>query len=190
MADAVGLVWATRGEHVLRDDETGKWAFAGPGPLPETALSEEGSFGSESGVPFDPSRSNLLIKGENLFALRGLLPHFAGKVALIYIDPPFNTGNGSSSYPDDFEHDVWLSMIEERLALAKSLLMPGGIVAVHTDREEQPYLRVLMDEMMSRKNLVTQVSWQRAPDRTLLGQGATMVNDCVEYITEIGRAHV
>lgn len=183
MADAVGLTWETRGRHVLRDEETGRWDFAGPQPLPETGFREERVFGSEDGVPFDPSRSNLLIRGENLFALRGLLPRFAGKVALIYIDPPFNTGNEASSYHDDFEHDVWLSMIEERLAMAKALLMPGGIIAVHTDREEQPYLRVLMDETLSRKNLVAQISWQRAPDRTLLGQGATMINDCVEYIT-------
>jgi adenine-specific DNA-methyltransferase len=175
MANPVRLTWAARGQHILRDRA----------PLPPSRFMEESAFGAEEAQPFDPGRSNLLIRGENLFALQGLLllPGFAGKIDLIYVDPPFNTGNESAAYNDTFEQDAWLSMMEERLMLAKSLLRPGGILAVHTDREEQPYLRVLLDEMLSRRNLIAQISWQRAPDRTLLGQGATMVNDCVEYIT-------
>jgi adenine-specific DNA-methyltransferase len=101
---------------------------------------------------------------------------------MVYVDPPFNTGSGFPVYFDNFDHDAYLSMMEIRLSLAPELLRPGGILAVHTDREEQPYVRVLLDELLGRKRLVSQISWQRSPDRTLLGQGSSLVNDCVEYI--------
>jgi len=179
--DGVRLAWPRRGEHVLRDEATGQLSFADAG-LPPYTLAEDRVFGSEEGRDFDPARSNLLVKGENLFALLGLLPHYKGKVDFCYIDPPFNTGSGFPEYFDDFDHDAYLSMMEVRMSLAAELLRPGGILAVHTDREEQPYIRVLLDELLGRQHLVSQVSWQRAPDRTLLGQGSSLVNDCVEYI--------
>jgi adenine-specific DNA-methyltransferase len=179
--DSVRLTWTRRGQHVLRDDATGRLSFAGE--LPSFRLVEDRAFGTEEGQPFDPGRSDLLIKGENLLALFGLLPHYAGKVDLIYIDPPFNTHSGFPDYFDDFDHDAYLSMMEVRMSLAREILRPGGILAIHTDREEQPYVRVLLDELFGRKHLVAQVSWQRAPDRTVLGQGSSLVNDCVEYVT-------
>ena len=179
--DSVTLHWDRRGEHVVRDEANGSLVFVREG-LPSFRLVEERAFGAEEGTPFDPSRSSLIIRGENLFALLGLLPHFASKVDFVCIDPPFNTGSGFPDYVDDFDHDAYLSMMEARLALAKELLRPGGIIAVHTDREEQPYVRILLDEVFGRKRLVAQISWQRAPDRTLLGQGSTLINDCVEYI--------
>ena len=177
----VRLTWPRRGEHVLRDEATGSLSFAEAG-LPPYRLEEDLSAGTEEAIPFDPARSNLLVKGENLFALLGLLPHYRGKVDLVYVDPPFNTGSGFPEYFDDFDHDAYLSMMEIRLSLAAELLRPGGILAVHTDREEQPYVRVLLDEILGREHLVTQISWQRGPDRTLLGQGSSLINDCVEYI--------
>lgn len=180
-ADGVRLTWPRRGEHVLRDDATGSLSFAEAG-VPPYRLVEESSYGTEAGAPFDPSRSNLLVKGENLFALLGLMPDFRRKVDLVYIDPPFNTGSGFPDYFDDFDHDAYLSMMEVRMSLALDLLRPGGILAVHTDREEQPYIRVLLDELVGRERLLAQISWQRSPDRTLLGQGSTLINDCVEYI--------
>jgi len=180
--DGVRLTWSRRGQHVLRDEATGSLSFAETG-VPPYRLVEESTFGTEAGAPFDPSRSNLLIKGENLFALLGLMPDFRRKVDMVYIDPPFNTGSGFPDYFDDFDHDAYLSMMEVRMSLALDLLRPGGILAVHTDREEQPYIRVLLDELAGRERLVAQISWQRNPDRTLLGQGSTLINDCVEYIT-------
>jgi len=187
--DSVRLTWTRRGEHVSRDEATGHLTFAQEA-LPSFRLLEDRAYGTEEGKPFDPARSNLLIRGENLFALLGLLPHFAGKVDLVYIDPPFNTGSGFPDYLDDLDHDAYLSMMEVRLSLAKELLRPGGILAVHTDREEQPYIRVLLDELLDRRRLVAQISWQRAPDRTLLGQGASLINDCVEYITVFSKGPV
>ena len=179
--DSVHLSWPRRGEHVLRDEATGRLSFTWA-DLPYYRLVEGRAFGSEEGLSFDPARSNLLVKGENLFALLGLLPHFKAKVDLVYVDPPFNTGSGFPVYFDNFDHDAYLSMMEVRLSLAAELLRPGGILAVHTDREEQPYIRVLLDELLGRKHLVAQISWQRSPDRTLLGQGSSLINDCVEYI--------
>ncbi|MGE5579082.1 MAG: site-specific DNA-methyltransferase [Bacillota bacterium] len=180
-ADGVRLTWPRRGLHVLRDEATGSLSFAEAG-LPPYRLVEEDSLGTEAGAPFNPSSSNLLVKGENLFALLGLMPDFRGKVDMVYVDPPFNTGSGFPDYFDDFDHDAYLSMMEVRLSLALDLLRPGGILAVHTDREEQPYIRVLLDELIGRERLLAQISWQRGPDRTLLGQGSTLINDCVEYI--------
>ncbi len=181
MTDSVRLTWTGRGRHVLRDEPTGCLRFTAD--LPSFRLVEDRACGNEEGCPFDPGRSNLLIQGENLFALLGLLPHYEGKVDLIYIDPPFNTGSGFPAYFDDFDHEAYLSMMEVRMSLARKILRPGGLLAVHTDREEQPYIRVLLDELFGHRRLVAQISWQRAPDRTLLGQGSSLVNDCVEYIT-------
>lgn len=139
------------------------------------------TLGTEKHLPFDSSRSNVLIHGDNLFALASLSPMLRDKVNLVYIDPPFNTGQGLS-YCDNVDHSLWLSMMEERILLARELLRPDGVFAVHLNSVEQPYVRVLMDSMFTRRNFICQISWQRAPDRTVLGQGSALLNDCVEYI--------
>jgi adenine-specific DNA-methyltransferase len=126
--------------------------------------------------------SNLLIQGDNLNALFWLKNTLTFPVDFIYIDPPFNTGNKSMEYDDELTHEKWLAMIKERVLLSLELLRDGGALAVHLNRIEQPYMRVLLDSILGRQNLVSQISWQRGPDRTLLGQGSTLINDSVEYI--------
>ncbi len=114
--------------------------------------------------------------------MRNLMPEFREKVDLIYIDPPFSTGRTQSRFGDSLEDGVWLSMFHERASAAALLLKHGGIFSAHLNSVGQPYARVILDSLFGHGNLVSQVSWQRAPDRTLLGQGQTPINDCLEYI--------
>ena len=95
---------------------------------------------------------NYLIKGENLKALKSLLPIYKGKVKLIYIDPPYNTGNDGFKYNDNFNHSTWLTFMKNRLEVAKELLANDGVIFVQIDDNEQAYLKVLMDEIFGREN--------------------------------------
>lgn len=95
---------------------------------------------------------NLLIKGNNLLALHSLKTRLAGKVKLIYIDPPYNTGNDSFKYNDNFNHSSWLVFMKNRLEVAKDLLADDGVIFVQIDDNEQAYLKILMDEIFGREN--------------------------------------
>jgi adenine-specific DNA-methyltransferase len=97
---------------------------------------------------------NLLIKGNNLPVLYSLRKKYAGKVKLIYIDPPYNTGNTSFKYNDSFNHSTWLVFMKNRLEIAKELLSDDGVIFVQIDDNEQAYLKVLMDEIFGRRNFV------------------------------------
>lgn len=97
-------------------------------------------------------RENLIIKGNNLLALHSLLPQFRGKVKLIYIDPPYNTGSDSFGYNDNFNHSTWLTFMKNRLEVAKMLLSDNGLIFVQCDDHEQAYLKVLMDEIFGSDN--------------------------------------
>ncbi len=99
-------------------------------------------------------RENLIIKGNNLLALHSLKKQFAGKVKLIYIDPPYNTGNDGFKYNDNFNHSTWLTFMKNRLEVARELLRDDGVIFVSCDDNEQAYLKVLMDEVFGRENFV------------------------------------
>ncbi|WNO79242.1 site-specific DNA-methyltransferase [Streptococcus suis] len=90
---------------------------------------------------------NLIIKGNNLIALHSLKKRFAGKVKLIYIDPPYNTGNDSFQYNDNFNHSTWLTFMKNRLEVARELLSDRGVLFLSIDRNEFAELKVLLDEM-------------------------------------------
>ena len=90
---------------------------------------------------------NLLIKGDNLLALKALERHFAGKIKCIYIDPPFNTGNAFEHYDDGLEHTIWLSMMKARLEILRMLLKEDGAIFIHIDDDMMPYLKVMGDEI-------------------------------------------
>src|SRR3989339_525199 len=92
-------------------------------------------------------KENLIIKGNNLLALHSLKKQFQGKVKLIYIDPPYNTGSDSFGYNDNFNHSSWLTFMKNRLEVAKKLLRDDGVIFVQCDDHEQAYLKVLMDEV-------------------------------------------
>lgn len=92
-------------------------------------------------------KENLLIKGNNLIALYSLRKKLAGKVKLIYIDPPYNTGSDGFRYNDNFNHSTWLVFMRNRLEIAKELLRDDGVIFVQCDDNEQAYLKVLLDEV-------------------------------------------
>jgi len=102
-------------------------------------------------------RQNLLIKGNNLLALYTLKTRLTSKVKLIYIDPPYNTGNDGFRYNDSFNHSAWLVFMKNRLEVSKELLREDGVVFVQCDDNEQAYLKVLMDEIFGRENFLSTV---------------------------------
>ena len=97
---------------------------------------------------------NLLIRGNNLLILHSLRKKFSGKVKLIYIDPPYNTYNDGFNYNDSFNHSSWLTFMKNRLAIAREFLSEDGVIFVHCDRNEQAYLKVLMDEIFAIENFI------------------------------------
>ncbi len=119
-------------------------------------------------------RENLIIKGNNLLALHLLKKQFRGKVKLIYIDPPYNTGNDSFGYNDNFNHSGWLTFMKNRLEAARELLRDDGSIWINIDDDEAHYLKVLCDEVFGRENFVRNVLWQKrtSPDmRAVIGDG-------------------
>lgn len=123
---------------------------------------------------------NLIIHGDNLEALKALLPRYAGKVDVIYIDPPYNTGNEGWAYNDnvnspmlkqwlgkvvdreDLErHDKWLCMMWPRLQLLRELLSPSGVIFISIDDDEQGRLRAICDEIFGEPNFVANLIWQK-----------------------------
>lgn len=98
-------------------------------------------------------KDNLVIKGNNLLALHSLKKRFAGKVKLIYIDPPYNIG-GDFQYNDSFNHSTWLTFMKNRLQVAHELLAPDGSIFVQIDHHEVAYLNALMDEIFKPENKV------------------------------------
>ncbi|GAA8434127.1 hypothetical protein Hpkin82_02220 [Helicobacter pylori] len=105
--------------------------------------------------------TNYLIKGNNLIALYSLKKKFAKKVKCIYIDPPYNTGNDSFNYNDNFNHSSWLVFMKNRLEAAREFLSDDGVIFVQCDDNEQAYLKVLMDEIFLRENFVASVIWKQ-----------------------------
>ena len=105
-------------------------------------------------------KENLLINGNNFAALCCLKEKFAGKVKLIYIDPPYNTGSDTFTYNDNFNHSAWLVFMKDRLKIAKELLLKDdGVIFIQCDDNEQAYLKVLMDEIFGRDNFVSCIIW-------------------------------
>ena len=108
---------------------------------------------------------NMLIQGDNLDALKALLPFYAGRVKCIYIDPPYNTRSAFEHYDDNLEHTQWLAMMWPRLELLRDLLAEDGSIWVSIDDNEAHYLKVIMDEVFGRKNFVANVFWQKTHTR-------------------------
>jgi len=130
---------------------------------------------------------NLTIKGNNLLALHTLTRRFGGKVKLIYIDPPYNTGSDGFGYNDRFNHSTWLTFMRSRLEAARALLRTDGSIWINIDDNEAHYLKVLADEVFGRANFVRNVLWQKrtSPDmRATIGDGHDHI---LVYAKEIER---
>jgi len=105
---------------------------------------------------------NRLIFGDNLLALKALEAEFAGKVKCVFIDPPYNTGSAFEHYDDGVEHSIWLSLMRDRLEIARTLLADNGSLWITIDDNEAHYLKVLCDEVFGRPNFVASLAWQKA----------------------------
>lgn len=110
----------------------------------------------------DQAEKNLIVHGDNLVALKALLPFYKGKVKCIYIDPPYNTGSAFEHYDDNLEHSQWLSMMMPRLQLLRDFLRDDGSIWLSLDDNEAHYARVLLDEVFGRKNFVVDIAWEKS----------------------------
>ncbi|WP_104742843.1 site-specific DNA-methyltransferase [Helicobacter cinaedi] len=143
-------------EKILSDD---KYKFL---PLDTKHFSKEIKYKILS--VFDDIESILngeLIKADNFQALHSLMPKYQNKVDLIYIDPPYNTGNDGFIYSDKFNHSSWLSMIANRLELAREFLKDSGSIFISIDDNEQARLKILCDSMFGEENFVSNVIWRK-----------------------------
>jgi adenine-specific DNA-methyltransferase len=104
---------------------------------------------------------NFLIKGNNLLTLYTLKETHKGRIKLIYLDPPYNTGNDDFGYNDKFNHSSWLTFMKNRLEVAKELLAIDGSIWINIDDVEAHYLKVLCDELFGRENFIANVIWQK-----------------------------
>ena len=130
----------------------------------------------------EPGDGNLIVQGDNLVALKALLPYYAGQVKCIYIDPPYNTGNEGWAYNDNVNspiirewlgkvvgkegetldrHDRWLCMMYPRLALLRQFLREDGAIFISLDDNEIQALRYVMDEIFGEQNFVTTIIWEK-----------------------------
>lgn len=121
---------------------------------------------------------NLLIHGDNLEALKALIPHYAGKVKCIYVDPPFNTMQAFENYDDNLEHSIWLSLLYPRFELLRELLSEDGTMFVHIDDNELGYLTVMLDEIFSRSNRTHIVAFKQGSATGHKAINPGMVNTC------------
>jgi len=151
----------------------------------------------------DPDSGNLLVEGDNLEALKSLLPYYAGKINCIYIDPPYNTGNEGWAYNDKVNspeikrwlskvvggenedlcrHDKWLCMMYPRLRLLRDFLRDDGVIFVSIDENEQHHLHLLMNEIFG-SNKTETIIWRKSDDGRYgkMKQTKTVRNDH-EYI--------
>ncbi|MGX7358362.1 DNA methyltransferase [Dolosigranulum pigrum] len=115
--------------------------------------------GEEKDIDFKED-DNLIIKGNNLVALHSLKKRYGGKVKLIYIDPPYNTGNDSFKYNDKFNRSSWLVFMKNRLEVAKELLASDGAIYINIDYNEVHYLKILMDEIFGENNFQREIIWR------------------------------
>lgn len=168
-----GLVWEDKPEEVeerLRED------------LPVLSEVKERAIISE-----DPDAPNhILIEGDNLEALTALSYTHAGKIDVIYIDPPYNTGNKDFVYndsfvdkEDSFRHSKWLSFMSKRLRIAKQLLSEHGVIFISIDENEVATLRLLGDEIFLPQNFVGQWNWFKSATPPALSK---KIKRTIEYI--------
>ena len=153
----------------------------------------------------DRNAGNLLVQGDNLFALKALLPHYAGRVKCIYIDPPYNTGAESWVYDDAVRspemrewlgtvvgpetedlsrHDKWLCMMYPRLALLREFLRPDGVVFVSIDDNEHASLRLVMEEIFGPRNFIGTLVWKRRSSSAMRGTPLSIDH---EYVVAFGK---
>ena len=178
-----GLVWEDKPEEIetrLVDE------------LPVLTEVPERAIVSES--PDAPN--HILIEGDNLEALTALAYTHEGKIDVIYIDPPYNTGNKDFVYNDSYvdredgyRHSKWLSFMNKRLQIAKSLLSSGGVIFISIDDNEQSQLKLLCDEIFGSDNFITNIIWQSTAGSNTGNEIVTTTEYVLVYTSNRSRAH-
>lgn len=125
----------------------------------------------------DADTGNLLIQGDNLEALKALLPFYAGKVKCVFIDPPYNTKSAFEHYDDNLEHSIWLSTIYPRLELLRELMTEDGSIWITLDDREAHYLKVICDEIFGRNNFIGNIVWEKVYTPKNNGRGVSLDHD-------------
>jgi len=135
---------------------------------------------------------NFIIKGNNLLALYSLKKKYEGKIKLIYIDPPYNTGGDGFGYNDNFNHSSWLTFMRNRLIIARDLLRQDGLIFISIDSSrsntngvigtsELPYLNILLDEIFGRKNFISHLHWKKKKQPSFLSRVAGVMESILVY---------
>lgn len=153
----------------------------------------------------DPSSGNLIVEGDNLLALKALLPYYAGKVKCIYIDPPYNTGDEGWVYNDNVNspemrdwlgkivgkeaedlsrHDKWLCMMYPRLSVLRDFLTEDGLIFVSIDEHEVVNLRNILDEIFRPQNFLATLVWKRRSSSAMRGMPLSIDH---EYVIAYGK---
>jgi adenine-specific DNA-methyltransferase len=130
---------------------------------------------------------NMLIQGDNLDALKALLPYYAGKVKCIFIDPPYNTKTAFEHYDDNLEHTKWLEMIYPRLELLMELLSDDGVIFISINDDQVHYLKVILDEIFGRKNFCGSFVWEKKKKPSFLNSNMGSVT---EYILSYAKNRI
>ena len=163
------LTWTNKHKRLLaHEDESYEWTSPSDYRVAEVRLLHDVATVGKVHPKKERAKDNLLIRGDALHALTSLerLPEFAreyaGKVKLVYIDPPFNTGQAFANYDDALEHSVWLTMFRDRLLQLKRLMSPDASIWVHLDDAEVHRARCVMDEVFGASNFIGTVIWQKA----------------------------
>lgn len=151
----------------------------------------------------DKDDGNLLVQGDNLEALKALLPYYAGKVKCIYIDPPYNTGNEAWVYNDNVNspeikswlgkvvgkeaedlsrHDKWLCMMYPRLRLLREFLREDGVIFVSIGDDELHHLCCLMNEIFNHNNFIANFTWKSRAKPSNTGEAKVKPQKDAEYI--------
>ena len=169
--------------------------------VPFRVLERKYSFDENGQHDEDNGSENMIIRGDNLEALKALLPRYEGRVKCIYIDPPYNTGNEGWVYNDNVNdpkikkwlgkvvgkegedltrHDKWLCMMYPRLKLLQKLLAEDGVIFVSIDDIEVTYLRLIMDEIFGKTNFIAQLIWKSRQNKD--NRNITNVSIDHEYV--------
>lgn len=128
----------------------------------------------------DPASPNMLIQGDNLEALKALLPYYSGQVKCIFIDPPYNTGSAFKHYDDNLEHSKWLSVMYPRLEILRELLSEDGCIFVQIDYRESAHLKVILDEIFGQRSFKNEI---------IVGRGTKNVQSQFETIDSLASGH-
>lgn len=180
------LTWTNKHLTLLADEDGGyEWVEPSDYRVAEVRLLHDAGTVGEVGPDSERATDNLLIRGDALNALTSLTglaefeKHLIGKVKLVYIDPPFNTGQAFRHFSDALEHSVWLTMMRDRLRQVKRLLRPDGSVWVHLDDVEAHRCRLLLDEEFGAENFVASVAWEKADSPRMDAQNFSVRHDSI-----------